>query len=305
MGRYILRRLILAIPTLVGVSLITFMLVRFSGDPARFVLGDQATEDAIASFNARHGLDRPLIVQFIDYNWRALQGDLGESVRYNTSVSSLLGERIGATLELGIAAFVLAVIVGVTAGVISALKVGRAPDRITRALVLLLQSVPGFYLGILLIILVSVKLGWLPTGGRGTIRHLILPAITLSTIFIATMVRFTRSSVLDVLNQDYVRTARAKGLRERAVIVRHVLRNALVPLITILALQVAVIFSGAVVTETVFSWPGVGRLVVGAIQTRDYPVVQGTVLFLTSCVVLLNIAVDIAYGVIDPRIKVS
>jgi peptide/nickel transport system permease protein len=305
MGRYILRRILLAIPTLIGVSLITFMLVRFSGDPARFVLGEQATEEAVASFNARHGLDRPMLVQFMDYNWRALQGDLGDSVRYNEPVTSMLGERIGATLELGASAFVLSIIVGITAGVISALNVGKAPDRITRAFALLLQSIPGFYLGILLIILVSVNWGLLPTGGRGSFQHLILPTVTLSTVFIATIVRFTRSSMLDVLTQDFVRTARAKGLAERAVVIRHVLRNALVPLITVLALQVAVIFSGAVVTETIFSWPGVGRLVVGAIQTRDYPVVQGTVLVLTSCVVLLNIVVDIAYGAIDPRIKIS
>lgn len=305
MGRYILRRILLAIPTLIGVSLITFMLVRFSGDPARFVLGEQATEEAIASFNARHGLDRPMLVQFMDYNWRALRGDLGDSVRYNEPVTSMLGERIGATLELGVSAFILSIVVGITAGVISALNVGKAPDRITRAFALLLQSIPGFYLGILLIILVSVNWGLLPTGGRGSFRHLILPTVTLSTVFIATIVRFTRSSMLDVLTQDFVRTARAKGLAERAVVIRHVLRNALVPLITVLALQVAVIFSGAVVTETIFSWPGVGRLVVGAIQTRDYPVVQGTVLVLTSCVVLLNIVVDIAYGAIDPRIKIS
>lgn len=305
MSRYIIRRLLLAIPTLIGVSLITFMLVRVSGDPARFVLGDQATESAIASFEERHGLDRPLLVQFLDYNLKALTGDLGESVRYNQSVVSLLSERMGATLELGLAAYVVSLIVGISAGVWSALRAGKASDRVIRGIVLFFQSIPGFYLGLVLIILVSVKLGWSPTGGRGGLQHLVLPTITLSTVFIATIVRFTRSSMLDVLNQDYVRTARAKGLTGRTVIVRHVLRNALVPLLTILALQSAVLFSGAVITETIFSWPGVGRLVVSAIQTRDYPVVQGTVLLLTSGIVFLNILVDIAYGVIDPRIKMS
>ena len=305
MGRYIIRRLLLAIPTLIGVSLITFMLVRFSGDPARFVLGDQATDQAIASFEAKHGLDRPMLVQFVDYNLSALRGDLGESVRYNEPVVSLLGERIGATLELGLSAYLVSVSIGIATGVWAAMNAGRASDRVIRGAVLFLYSIPGFYLGILLIILVSVKLGWLPTGGRGGLSHLVLPTIALSTVFIATIVRFTRSSMLDVLNQDFVRTARAKGLSNRDVIARHVLRNALVPLLTVLALQSAVLFSGAVITETVFSWPGVGRLVVSAIQTRDYPVVQGTVLVLTTCVVLLNIVVDIAYGLIDPRIKFS
>ena len=305
MGRYVIRRLLLAVPTLIGVGLITFMLVRFSGDPARFVLGDQATDEAIASFRADRGLDRPMLVQFLDYNLSAIRGDLGVSVRYNEPVVSLIGERIGATLELGLSAYLVSVVVGITAGVWAAVNAGGGSDRAIRGIVLFLNSVPGFYLGILLIILVSVKLAWLPTGGRGGWQHLVLPTITLSTVFIATIVRFTRSSMLDVLSQDYVRTARAKGLAGRHVISRHVLRNALVPLLTLLALQSAVLFSGAVVTETIFSWPGVGRLVVSSIQTRDYPVVQGTVLVLTSCVVLLNILVDIAYGAIDPRIKLA
>jgi ABC-type dipeptide/oligopeptide/nickel transport system permease component len=302
---YIIRRILLAVPTLLGVSLITFLLVRVSGDPARFVLGDQATPEAIASFRARHGLDDPLIVQFVRYNLDALRGDFGDSVRYNEPALDLITERFRATLELGLSAYVVSVLIGTLAGAAAAIWSGSAWDRLIRGAVLLLQSIPGFYLGLLLIIFVSVRLGWFPTGGRGGISHMVLPTITLSTVFTATIVRFARSSMLDVLNQDYVRTARAKGLAENRVISRHVLRNALVPLLTVLALQSAVVFSGAVVTETVFSWPGIGRLVVSSIQTRDYPVVQGTVLLLTTCVVLLNIAVDIAYGVIDPRIKFS
>lgn len=300
-----IRRILMAIPTLLGVSLITFLLVRVSGDPARFVLGDTATPEALASFRERHGLDQPLLVQFVNYNLRALRGDFGESVRYNEPALDLLLERFGATLELGLAAYAVSVIVGVSAGTVAAIRAGRISDRLIRAAVLLLQSIPGFYLGILLIIFVAVGLGWLPTGGRGGLEHLILPAITLGTVFAATIVRFTRSSMLDVLNQDYVRTARAKGLSEQRVVIRHVLKNALVPLMTVLALQSAILFSGAVVTETVFSWPGIGRLVVSAIQSRDYPVVQGTVLLLTTCVVTINIVVDILYGVVDPRIKLS
>jgi ABC-type dipeptide/oligopeptide/nickel transport system permease component len=269
------------------------------------VLGDQATPEAIASFRARYGLDDPLLVQFVNYNLDAFRGDFGDSVRYNTPVLDLITERFGATLELGLSAYLLSVLLGTTAGVVAAIRAGSGWDKSIRAAVLLLQSIPGFYLGLLLIIFVSVRLGWFPTGGRGGISHLVLPTITLSTVFTATIVRFTRSSMLDVLNQDYVRTARAKGLAERQVLSRHVFQNALVPLLTVLALQSAVVFSGAVITETIFSWPGIGRLVVSSIQTRDYPVVQGTVLILTTCVVLLNIVVDIAYGVIDPRIKFS
>lgn len=305
MGAYILRRLVLAIPTLVGVSLIAFVLVRVSGDPARFVLGDTANEVALQSFRAKHGLDEPLILQFLQYNADLLRGDLGTSIRYEIPVSSLIEERIGATLELGIAAYLISVAVGVVGGIAAALRSGGNLDRSIRGASFLAQSVPSFYLGLILILLVSVRLGWLPTGGRGGIRHLILPTLTLSSVFIATIIRFTRSSILDVLNQDYVRTARAKGLAHSTVVTRHVLRNALIPLLTVLALQSAVVFSGAIVTETVFSWPGMGRLVVSSIQTRDYPVVQGTVIVITSFVILLNILVDIAYGQIDPRVKVS
>lgn len=303
MGSYILRRLALAIPTLIGVSLIAFLLVRVSGDPARFVLGDTATEEALQTFRDEHGLNDPFLVQFVRYNTDLLRGDLGVSIRYEIPVSTLFKERIGATLELGLAAYFLSIVVGVPAGVLAALRAGGNGDRAVRSTAFLAQSVPSFYLGLLLMLLVSVKLSLLPTGGRGGPEHLILPTLTLSSVFIATIVRFTRSSVLDVLNQEYVRTARAKGLTYKAVVTRHVLRNALIPLITVLALQSAVVFSGAIVTETIFSWPGMGRLVVSAIQTRDYPVVQGTVIIITTFVILLNILVDIAYGLIDPRVK--
>lgn len=303
MIRYALRRILLAIPTLLGVSLITFLLVRVTGDPARFVLGEQATDDAVASFRAEHGLDAPLWQQFLEYNLGVLRGDLGTSVRYEESVTDLFFERVWATLQLGLSAYVVALVVGVSVGVYAALRAGSVGDKIARFLILFGQAVPAFYLGLLLIIFVAAEVTWLPTGGRGGLLHLILPTITLSTALVAVIVRFTRSAVLDVVNQDYVRTARAKGLSNTSVVTRHVLRNALIPLITVLALQSSVVFSGAIVTETVFSWPGIGRFSVSAIESRDYPVVQGTVLILTSFVVFLNILVDLAYGFIDPRIR--
>lgn len=305
MALYAVRRLLLAIPTLLGISLITFLLVRVSGDPARFVLGETATPEAIAQFRHENGLDLPLYEQFVRYNLNVLRGDFGESLRYKQPVVELFAERIPATLELGIAAYLVAVIVGVSTGVFTAVRAGSLSDKLARIMVLFGQAVPGFYLGLVLIIIVSVKFGLLPTGGREGLKHLILPTITLSSYLVAVIVRFTRSVMLDVLHQDYMRTARAKGLREQTAIWRHALPNAMIPLLTILALQSSVVFSGAVVTETVFSWPGIGRFAVAAIQTRDYPVVQGTVLILTTFVVLLNLVVDLAYAWLDPRIRYS
>jgi peptide/nickel transport system permease protein len=302
---YTIRRLLTAIPTLIGISLITFLLVRVSGDPARFVLGDTATEEAIAQFRAQHGLDQPLPVQYLSYMAGVVRGDLGTSLRYQEPVWDLFSERILATLELGLAAYAVAIVFGVTIGVYAAVRAGSVGDQIARFFVLFGQAIPGFYLGLVLIILVSVGLGWLPTGGRGGLSHLILPTISLGSFLTALIVRFSRSMMLDVLNQEYIRTARAKGLRDTTVIFRHALRNALIPLITVLALQSSVVFSGAVVTETVFSWPGIGRFAVQAISTRDYPVVQGTVLILTTIVVLLNLVVDLAYAFLDPRISYS
>lgn len=302
---YTIRRVLLAIPTLLGISLITFLLVRVSGDPARFVLGDTATDEAVRAFNAEHGLDRPLPEQFIRYNLNVLRGDFGDSLRYREPVLDLFVERIPATLQLGVVAYLFAVLVGVSGGVYAAVRAGSKADKLVRVLVLFGQAVPGFYLGLVLIIFVSVRLGWFPTGGRGGPSHFVLPVITLSSYLIAVILRFTRSMMLDVLHNDYVRTARAKGLKSRIVVWRHALPNALIPLLTVLALQSSVVFSGAVVTETIFSWPGIGRFAVSAIQTRDYPVVQGTVLILTAFVVILNLLVDLAYAFLDPRIKYS
>lgn len=293
------------IPTLVGVMLITFLLVRVSGDPARFVLGEMVSDEAIAAFRAEHGLDRPILVQFITFLREILHGDFGTSLRHREPVLKLFLERIPATLQLGLAAYFVGVVVGVTAGILAAIQAGSLGDRAIRFLVLIGQSIPVFYLGLLLIILVSLQLGWLPTGGRGGLRYLILPTLALSSRLIALVARFTRSVMLDVLHQDYVRTARSKGLSEAVVVWKHAARNAAISLVTLLGLEFGHIISGAAVTETVFSWPGVGRFVITAISTRDYPVVQGTVLILTAIVVVLNLAIDISYAYLDPRIKYS
>jgi ABC-type dipeptide/oligopeptide/nickel transport system permease component len=285
------------------VTLVTFLLVRVTGDPARLILGELAPPEAVAAFNREHGLDRPLPVQFLDYVGGVARGDLGQSLRYKEPVTRLFWERVPATLELGLTAYVFMAVLGIATGVVSAVRAGGVIDRGARVLVLFGQAVPGFYFGLLLILAFSLALPLFPTGGRGTWGHLVLPAFTLGSHMLALLVRFTRAAVLDVLGQDYIRTARAKGLVERVIVGRHALANALIPLMTILAVQAGVVFSGAVVTEQVFSWPGVGRFALQAIYTRDFPVVQGTVLILTTVVILLNVAVDLAYAYLDPRIR--
>jgi peptide/nickel transport system permease protein len=303
MTAYVARRLGQALATLLGVALITFLLVRVTGDPARLILGELAPPEAVAAFNREHGLDRPLAAQFLHYLGGVLRGDLGQSLRYKEPVLRLFLERVPATLELGLTAYVFMALAGIGIGVLSAVRAGSWLDSTSRFVALFGQAVPGFYFGLLLILAFSLALPLFPTGGRGTWLHLVLPAFTLGSHMLALLVRFTRSAMLDVLRQDYVRTARAKGLGEAAVVSRHALANALVPLATILAVQAGVVFSGAVVTEQVFSWPGVGRFALQAIYTRDFPVVQGTVLILTTVVVLLNVAVDLSYAYLDPRIR--
>jgi peptide/nickel transport system permease protein len=305
MGAYILRRVIQLIPTFLGITLITFLVLRPTGDPAAMVLGEMATEESLREYRSQFGLDDPLLVQYGRYMGGIFTGDFGVSLRYREPVGTLLIERLPATLQLGAASLLFAVVIGVPVGVFSALRRGGVLDFVVRTIVLLGQAVPAFYLGILLIMLFSVRLGWLPTGGRGGLTHLILPTVTLGTSLMALIVRFARSAMLDVMRNDYVRTARAKGLSRAGVVLRHALKNALIPLITIIGLQTAVIFSGAIVTETVFSWPGMGRLIVQAIYARDFPVVQTAVLFVAFVVILVNLAVDVLYAVVDPRIRVA
>lgn len=301
MRQYVFRRLGRLVLALLGVTLITFLLLRLTGDPARVVLGQLASDEAIQQFNREHGLDRPWPEQYVAFLWKALQGDLGQSLRYEQSNFSILLERVPATLRLAGASLILTFVIGLPLGIIAALRRDTTVDYLARGLVLLAQGIPNFFLAILLILFFGVYLGWLPTGSD-SFKHLILPAFVLSFVQLPLTVRVTRSAVLDIIGQSYIRTARSKGLPERLVLVRHVLRNAALPILTILGVQVALLMSGAVVTETVFSWPGIGRLIVSAILARDFPLVQSIVFVIAMAVVVVNFLVDILYGILDPRI---
>ena len=311
MTTYIIRRLLILIPVVLGVSLIVFFIMRIGpGDPARLMLGPRATDEAVKSLRKKLGLDKPIYEQYIVYLKDLLQGNLGESIRSKTSVTSRIVSRLPATLELTLFAFFITVVVGVTAGIISAVWQYSIVDHVTMVAAMFWISMPYFWLGLVLILLFSVQLNWLPIAGRSGhfwtasgIAHLILPAFTLGAPQIAYITRLTRSNMLEVLNEDYIRTARSKGLRERKVITKHAFRNATIALITFLGMRVPWLFGGAVVTETIFAWPGMGRLMVQAVFKRDYPVVQGVVLLIAVIVVLSNLAVDISYAYLDPRIR--
>jgi peptide/nickel transport system permease protein len=300
---FLARRLIGALPVLLGVAVVTFFLVRLSGDPTDMVLPPTTPDDVRAEFRARHGLDRPLHEQFAVYLGHLLRGDFGESIRFGQPAGELVWERAGATLELALATLLIALAVGIPAGVAAARARGTAGDALLRVLTLLGQAVPSFYLGVIGIAVFAVYLRWLPSGGRDGIETLILPACTLAVYFFAIIARVTRSCMLDVLNQDYVRTARAKGLPDRLVVWVHALRNAVLPVVTVVGLQVGFLLGGVVVTETVFSWPGVGRLAIQAIYARDFPVVQAVVVVFALAFVLVNLVVDVLYAVLDPRIR--
>lgn len=305
MTAYLLTRLARLALVWVGITLIAFYLLRLTGDPARLVLGELATDEAVRSFRQLHGLDRPLLEQYLDYVGRALTGDLGRSVRFEQPILPIIVERLPATLELAGASLALSALVGVPLGVAAALRRDRPVDYLARGLVLVAQGVPNFFLAILLILLFGVHLRWLPTGGRGTWLHLLLPAAVLSFVLLPLTVRVTRATMLDVLGHDYVRTARGKGLGEARVLGRHALGNAALPVLTILGVQTASLLGGAIVTETVFSWPGLGRLIVSAIFARDFPLVQSAVLLVATAVVVVNLVVDALYGVLDPRVTRS
>lgn len=302
MIQYVARRILLTLPVLVGILLISFMLAHLSGDPTDLILPVNATEEARAAFRQTHGLDQPIWVQFWTFCIHAIRGDFGASLRFNVPAADLVLERLGATAELAIGAMALAIVIGIPAGVIAAYRRNTPADVAVRAATLLGQAVPSFYLGIVSIIVFAVWLRWLPTGGRGTWAHLVLPAATLSLHLVALIARTTRSCMLDVLGQDYIRTARAKGLGENRVVWMHALRNAFIPVLTVIGLQVGLLMGGVVVTETVFSWPGVGRLAVQAVYARDFPVVQAVVLLFAVIFVVVNLIVDLFYAMLDPRI---
>jgi len=302
--QYTLRRILISIPTLIGVLIIVFMMVRLApGDPAVLLAGEFATPEVIERARERFGLDRSYPEQFVRFVGGLVQGDLGRSTRTNRLVTTDLATFFPNTLELALAAIVVALVVGVPAGVISALRPNGPLDFGVTFIALLGVSMPVFWFGLLAILFFSVQLGWFPVAGRGTWQHLVLPAITLGLSSTAIIARMTRSSMLEVLNLDFVRTARAKGLPDRSVVLKHALRNALVPVVTVVGLQFGALLAGAVITETVFTWPGIGRLLVDSIRARDYPVVQGSVLLIAVSFVLVNLVVDLIYGFIDPRIR--
>ncbi len=329
---YIIKRILMLIPVLVGVSVLSFSLIHIApGDPARTIAGEHASPQTINAIREKYGLDKPLPAQYWIWFKRVLLGDLGRSIVSNEHVSKEILDRFPNTVELSFFAMLIAVVVGSLAGIISASRQYSVLDYSTMGVALFGVSMPVFWLGIMLMMIFGVFFRWLPIGGRinilipfqrvtgfylldsiikgnfpafiSTLRYLLLPSVTLSTIPMATIARVTRSSMLEVLRQDYIRTQRAKGLSERSVIYKHAVRNAMLPVITVIGLNFGLLLAGAILTETVFSWPGMGRYVVNAVRMRDYPVVQGCVMFFASLFVIVNLITDILYVFIDPRIK--
>lgn len=334
MLKYILKRLLLLIPVLVGVSILVFLVMHvFTADPAANILGQHATQEQMARLREQLGFNKPLYVQYWDFLKGAFTGNFGDSLITKTSVWSEVMARFPATVELALFSIVLASIFGILMGVISAVKQNTVVDYATMVAALAGVSMPIFWLGLLLILLFSVTLHWLPVSGRidigmepvkvtglyildsiitgnmpalkSSITHIILPGVALASYSTAIIARMTRSTMLEIVKQDYIRTARSKGLFENTVILSHALKNAMIPIITVIGLQLGSLLGGAVLTETVFSWPGVGKYVVDAILKSDYPVVQGSVLILAAVFVMVNLIVDLIYAVLDPRIKYS
>jgi len=300
---YMLRRLLQLVPTLLGVLAVVFLLVRVSGDPTQLLLPQTATLADRALYRKQHGLDQPIPVQFIHYIASVAHGDLGRSLTDARPALDVVLQRLPATIELALSGIAIAVLIGFPLGIVAAVRRRSVLDRLAMLGALFGQSIATFWVGILLIVIFAVQLRWLPVSGRGGIAHLVLPAVTLSLYMMPLLARMTRSSMLEVWQQDYVRTARAKGLRERAVILRHAARGALIPVVTVLGLQFGGALAGAIVTESVFAWPGIGMFVLDAIYKRDYPVVQAVVLVIATMYIVINLTVDLLYAVLDPRIR--
>lgn len=306
MHRYLIRRLLLTIPVLLGVATLVFSLIHFiPGDPAQAMLGEGAAPEDVAQLRQRLGLDRPLLVQYGSFLQGLIRGDLGVSLRNDEPVLRQILERMPATAELAIASMAVAVLIALPLGIIAAVWRGTAVDHGAMTLSLVGISVPNFWLGPLLAIVFAVELGWLPVGGRGTIAHLVLPAATLGAALAAILARMTRASLLEELREPYVLAARAKGVSRARAVLHHALRNSLIPIVTILGLQFGVVLTGAVITETIFAWPGIGRLLIQSISFRDYPTVQGCVLLIAVTYVGVNLITDLTYGLLDPRIRVD
>lgn len=303
MATYIVRRVLQTIFVALAALIVIFVLVRLSGDPAALMAGPSSTEEDIEQIRHQLGFDHPIYVQFGDFLRQAARGDLGNSLRYNEPAVPVVVQRIPATLELTVVAMVLSVVIAVPAGVISATRRNSLLDRVVMIFAVLGQTIPVFWLGIVLIVIFAVQLHWLPTGGRGSFSQLLMPAFTLALFNMARIARLVRSEMLEVIGQEYIQVARSKGLGERLIIIRHALRNAAIPVVTIIGLQVGQLLGGAVVTETVFAWPGIGRLMVESIYYRDYPIIQTVVLMLAITVALINLLVDLSYAWLDPRVR--
>ncbi len=305
MLQYILKRLWHTVYVVIGISMISFFFIHLSGDPVLLMLPGDASDQEIEELREQLGFNDPLYVQYVRFASKAIRGDFGESLYYHVPVMELVIERLPASLELAVAAMVFALVLAVPIGIISAVRRGSMLDMGSMLGALLGLSMPHFWLGIMLMLLFSVHLGWLPTSGRGTMAHLIMPAVSLGLSLMAMFARLTRSVMLEVLSLDYIRTARAKGLREEIVISKHALKNALIPLVTVAGMQFGFLIGGTVIIETVFAWPGLGRLVVQAIFSRDYPLVQAIVFVLSLLFVGMNLLVDILYVYLDPQISYS
>jgi peptide/nickel transport system permease protein len=305
MTRFILRRCVYALASLFILSVTIFVLIRLTGDPATLLAAPHASEADLDAIRVQFGLDRSWPVQYLHFVGGALQGDFGTSLYYRVPAGALYWQRLPASLQLAAAAMAISLLVGISVGILAAVNVGRWWDSVGKLIALLGLSMPSFWLGLLLIYFFSVTLGWLPTSGRGTLAHVLMPAIALSGYFTAAHMRLTRSSMLDVLGSEYVKLARLKGLPESWVLVKHALKNALIPVVTLAGINLVLMINVAVVVETVFAWPGIGRLLYEGIEFRDFPVVQTVVLLGGVMVIAANLTVDILYAWIDPRIRLE
>jgi ABC-type dipeptide/oligopeptide/nickel transport system permease component len=304
MLRYLVRRLLLTIPVLIGVATLVFALIHLvPGDPAQAMLGEGASQEEVEALRHSLGLDRPLFVQYRSFMTGVLRGDLGSSFRYGTPVTREIRDRLGRTVQLALAAMLVAIVIAIPLGILAAVFRGTAIDHAAMTLALAGISMPNFWLGPLLAILFAVYLGWLPVAGTGSPAHLVLPAVTLGAALAAILARMTRASLLEELRELYVLAARARGLSRTRAVLRHAFRNSLIPVVTIIGLQFGAVLTGTIITETIFAWPGVGRLLIQAITFRDYPLIQGCILFISFTYVLMNLVTDLSYGLLDPRIR--
>jgi peptide/nickel transport system permease protein len=304
-ARYVLRRALWSLVTLVGILSVSFLILHLSGDPVAMLVSADATPEEVAQLRAALGLNRPLQVQYLDFFAKALHGDFGTSFRYHVPAMGVVLERIPATFQLMLAGLAVTVLVAFPLGVAGGVRPGSWIDRVSQVWAAAGQATPGFFLGVMMIYLFAVYLRLLPASGRAGLDSYLMPSVVLGVYGAAPLTRLLRSALRDVLSRDYIRTARSKGLAESVVLLRHALKNALIPVVTVLAIQIGVLLSGSVITETVFAWPGMGRLVVQAVENHDLPVVQAAVCFTGAVILVLNFLVDICYGWLDPRIRLG